>query len=204
MTVIVVLGLLMTMIAAVFAPMMRAQNRTQAKLDTVQSASSALYRIQRELRQTYYASTWACTTGASASCSQPTTFGSTKAIAFPTAYQNGNGQFQLQSSGSAPHPNWQGVMVYWIDSAGNLGWAFDSAGFVTGSNGLSSTAAALAVVAATTGVVADTKIAVNVQQLAVAIDPSQPNMIWLKMQAQSTENGSVNETTYLSNMLARQ
>jgi prepilin-type N-terminal cleavage/methylation domain-containing protein len=204
--VVVVLGLLMTMLAAIFAPLMRSQSRSQAKLDTVQSAAAALYRIQRDLRQTDYLSTWACTTGSSASCSQPTTFGSTTAIAFPTSYQNGTGQFQLQPNGSnVGQPNWQGIMVYWLDSSGDLHWAFDAPAGKSwpGSSSVNATVAAQAVADATTGVVTGTEIAANFQQLAVAINPVQTNIVSLKIQAQSTENGAVNETTYRSDVLAR-
>jgi len=204
LTVMVIVGLLMTMLVATITPLMRSQNRTQAKLDTVQSAAVALYRIQRDLRQTYYDGTWACTTGSSPSCSQPTTFGTTTAIVFPTAYKNGINQFQLQKTGSTPgQPNWQGVMVYWIDSAGDLRWAFDSNATGFTDEHVTSTTAAKAVADATTGVVTGTEIAANIQQLVVAIDLAKPNIISLKMQAQSTENGSVNKTTYRSDVLAR-
>jgi len=204
MTVMVIVGLLMTMLVAVITPMLRSQNRTQAKLDTVQSAAVALYRIQRDLRQTYYDGTWACTTGSSPSCSQPTTFGTTNAIAFPTAYHNGTGQFQLKTGSSTPgQPNWQGVMVYWIDSAGDLLWAFDPTPTGFTDEHVNSTTAAKAVADATTGVLTGTEIAANVQQLSVAIDLTKPNIISLKMQAQSTQNGSVNTTTYRSDVLAR-
>ncbi|MDQ6824927.1 MAG: hypothetical protein M3007_05620 [Candidatus Eremiobacteraeota bacterium] len=200
----IILGLLMTMLVAVITPLIRSQSRSQAKLDTVQSAAAALYRIQRDLRQTYYVGTWACTTGSSASCSQPTTFGTTSAIAFPTAYQNGTGQFQLQTGVSTPgQPNWQGVMVYWIDSAGALHWAFDPKPTGFTDEHVNSTTAAKAVVDATTGVVTSTAIAANVKQLAVAINLTKPNIISLQMQAQSTENGSVNKTTYRSDVLGR-
>ena len=204
LTVIVILGLLMTTLVGVITPLLRSQNRTQAKLDTVQSAAVALYRVQRDLRQTYYAGTWACTTGSSATCSQPTSFGTTTAVAFPTAYQNGTGQFQLQTGPpNAGQPNWQGVMVYWIDSAGDLRWAFDPnpTGFTD--EHVTSTTAAKAVADATTGVVTGTEIAANVQQFVVAIDVTRPNIISFQMQAKSTENSSVNETTYRSDVLAR-
>jgi type II secretory pathway pseudopilin PulG len=206
MTVVVILGLLMTMLVAVIGPLMRSQSQSQAKLDTVQSAVSALYRIQRDLRQTYYLGTWACTTGSAATCSQPTTFGTTSAIAFPTAYLNGSSQFQLQVGGSTPdQPNWQGVMVYWIDSTGDLKWAFDPTptGFTVGNEHISSTVAAAAVVDATTGVVTSTTIARNLQQLVAAVNPSNTNIVSLQMQAQSTQNGNVNETTYRSDVLTR-
>ena len=196
----------MTMLVAVIAPLMRSQSRSQAKLDTVQSAVSALYRVQRDLRQTYYLGTWACTTGSTATCSQPTTFGTTSAIAFPTAYLNGTGQFQLQAGGATPdQPNWQGVMVYWIDSSGALNWAFDPspAGFTVGDEHITASTAAAAVADATTGTVNGTTIAMNMQQLVAAINPSQTNIVALQMQSQSTQNGSVNETTYRSDVLTR-
>lgn len=205
LTAVVVLSLIMTILAAVLPPLLRAQSRSQAKLDTVQSAVSALYRIQRDLRRTYYAGAWACTIGSGAACSQPTTFGSTGAIAFPTAYLNGTGQFQTQTGSTPGLPNWQGVMVYWVDTSGHLSWAFDPtpAGFTTGDEHISATTAAQAVVDATTGVLTGTTLATNVQQLVAAVDPSKPNIVSLQMQAQSTENGSINETTYRSDVLTR-
>jgi Tfp pilus assembly protein PilW len=207
LTVLVIMSLIMTMLVAVFAPLMRSQSHSQAKLDTVQSAAAALYRLQRNLRQTDYLNVWACTTGSTASCSQPTTFGSTAAIAFPTAYANGVGQFQLQTSGpSAGQPSWQGVMVYWVDGNGDLNWAFDTPAGATwpgSTSAVSASVAAQAVSDATTGTVTGTEIAQNIQQLLVAIDPTKTNIVALEMQAQSTENGAVNETTYRSDVLAR-
>jgi hypothetical protein len=203
MVVVFVLGLLMSLMAAIIAPLMRSQARSLAKLDTVQSAAAALYRMQRDMRQTYYLSAFACTTGSSATCSRPTTLSNaTTAIAFPTAYQNGNGQFQTQPSG---YPAWSGFMVYWIDAAGDLNWAYDPSptGFVPNSHAQTAASAAAAVAAATTGAVSGTEIAQNVQQLELAI-PGATNVISFQMQAQSTENGSVNETTYRSDILARQ
>ena len=207
MTSTVVLALLMTMFVSVFAPIVRSQNQSQAKLDTVQAAAVALYRIQRDLRQTYFKSAWACTTGAGAACSQPTAFSTTtNAIALLTAYHNGTGQFQVAPSGTnIGQPNWQGVTVYWLDANGDLSWAFYP--FATPQSGdgygLSSTQAATAVAAATTGALSSTEIALNIQQLEAAWN-GQANIISLQMQAQSNANGSVNETTYRSDVLARQ
>jgi type II secretory pathway component PulJ len=207
MSVLVILGLLMTMLFSVLVPLLRAPARVQAKLDTVETAAQALYRIQRDLRQTYYLSTYACTTGAGASCSQPTTLSnSTSAIAMITAYQNGTGQYQTQASGSnAGYPSWQGVTVYWIDNNNALHWAFyqPSSGFPQSTNGLSATAAAQAVAAATTGAVSSTQLSAGIQALEIALE-GQSNIISFQMQAQSTENGNTNETTYRSDVLARQ
>jgi hypothetical protein len=95
-------------------------------------------------------------------------------------------------------------MVYWIDSAGNLNWAFDvPIGYIPKLNP-STSDAAKAVADATTGVDPVTKIAANIQQLAIVVLPTQTNIVELQMIAQSTQNGSVNETTYRSDVLARQ
>lgn len=207
MSVVVILGLLMTMLLSVLAPLLRAPSRVQAKLDTVQTAAEALYRVQRDLRETYYLSAYACTTGATATCSQPTTLSNaTQAIALITAYQTGTGQFQTQATGaSAGQPLWQGVTVYWIDANNALHWAFyqPSSGFPQSTNGLSSATAAQAVIAATTGGVSSTQLAAGIQQLEIALE-GQTNIISFQMQAQSTENNNTNETTYRSDVLARQ
>jgi prepilin-type N-terminal cleavage/methylation domain-containing protein len=204
LSVMFVLALLMTLLVGVIGPLMRSESQSQAKLNTLLTPAQALYRIQRDLRQTYYLSTWSCTTGASATCSHPTTFGTSTAIAFPTAYANGTGQFQLQTLSNAGKANWQGVMVYWINSAGDLSWAFDDpSGFSTGSNSVSSGVAAQAVIDATTGVVSSEEIATSFGQLAVVVNANSPNIISLQIQAQSTVNDSTNETTYRSDVLTR-
>lgn len=207
MSVLVVLALLMTMLLSVLVPLLRAPSRTQAKLDTVHAAAVAIYRIQRDLRQTYYLSAYACTTGSSASCAQPTTLSnSTSAIALLTAYSNGTGQFQTQTTGTTVgEPYWQGVTVYWVDNTGALHWAFykPSSGFPQSTNGLLPATAAQAVAAATTGSVSGTQLAAGIQELEVAW-AGQANIISFQMQAQSTDNASTNETTYRNDVLARQ
>jgi type II secretory pathway pseudopilin PulG len=211
LTATAVLALLMTMFVAVFTPLLRSQKQSQAKLDTVQSAAAALYRVQRDLRQTYYKSVYACTSSGSPSCVPAYTVSSFSntytAIAMPSAYANGTGAFQIAGGSSTGYPNWVGMTVYWIDSSGALHWAFDSnlSGFPQGggSPGTSSTVASQAVSDAINGNVHSTQIAVNVQQLSVAY-LGTANIISLQMQAQSTENGNTNETTYRSDVLARQ
>src|SRR5579872_1829266 len=206
LVVAVILGMLMTLLVSSTLPILRAQSRGQAKLDTMQSAAVALYRIQRDLRQTYYLSAYACTTGTAAVCSQPASFASTTAVAFPTAYANGNGQFQIQTAGpGAGQPNWQGVMVYWIDSSNALNWGFERPlGFVTGSSALSSTVAATAVADLTSGATAGNATAIRLQQLALALNPGSTNIVSLSMQAIGVENGSTNSATYRTDILTRQ
>ena len=68
---IFVLGLIMSAIAFIIGPLLRSQDQTQAKVDTVQAAAMALYRVQRDLRNTDIGSVYACTTGASPACATP-------------------------------------------------------------------------------------------------------------------------------------
>src|SRR5579863_3675035 len=88
LSVTVVLGLVMTIIAAIIGPLLRSQNQTQAKVDTVQAAAIALYRVQRDLRNTSWSSVWACTTTGTPTCTQPTTSTATQALVVLTAYQS--------------------------------------------------------------------------------------------------------------------
>jgi hypothetical protein len=183
---------------------LRSQNQAQAKVDTVQAAAMALYRVERDLRNTRPGSVYACTTGATPACTLPgVTPSPTAAIVLVTAYKNGTGQFQFDASSG--RPEWQGATVYWIDAAGNLNMAFDSpAGFVPGTSSqgstLSSTQAALAV----TDVLASggTAVARFVQQMWLA-RPATGNTVTFEMQAQSTVSGALNETTYRTDVEAR-
>jgi prepilin-type N-terminal cleavage/methylation domain-containing protein len=197
MTVIVIIGLAMSAVVAVIGPLVRAQSQAQAKVDTVQTAASALYRIERDVRESDSDDVFACTTGGTPTCSHPTSFDTTtSAICVLTAYQNGNGQFQTKNSTDAP--NWQGVEVYWVDSTNDLNVKFDPPSGYSPGNTLSIPLCQIAVADVTSSV---QELAHNVQQLFVAV-PSQ-HVVRLRLQAQSTINGSLNETTYNTDILTR-
>ena len=184
----------MSAIALVIGPLLNSQHHTQAKVDTVQAAAMALYRIQRDLRNTDSGAVYSCTTGASPSCATPgPTFATTSAIVISTAYLNGTGQFQLVTL--TGKPKWQGATVYWVDSAGNLDVAFDTPSpFVAGQNPINELQAAQAVSDVTSG--GGMQIARFVEQLSLAIPPSSQHRISFQLQARSTVNGALNETTY--------
>jgi len=192
------MALIMSAVALVIGPLMRSQSQTQAKVDTVQAADMALYRMERDLRNAGSSQVWACTTGATPNCQPPTaTVTTTSAIVLASAYLNGTGPFQLLSTGK---PKWQGATVYWVDAAGNLDVAFNSpATFIKGSN-MSNLQAAQAVtnVQAAGGM----QLARFVETLAIAESAGSPELT-LQMQAQSTVNGALNETTYLTEVHAR-
>jgi len=202
----VIFSLLLTTLVSATLPILRAQSRNQAKVDTLQSSAVQFYRLQRDLRQSYYLSVYACSTSGTPSCSQPSDFSSTySALVFPTAYANGNGQFQLSSGGSASgQPNWQGVTVYWIDGSATLHRSFDvPTGFTTGSVALSPSTAAQAV----SDVMAASNpgaLGVSAQWFALDLTASNTNLLAVEMSATGNEGGSSNETTYASQVLTRQ
>jgi Tfp pilus assembly protein PilX len=201
LSVVFVLALITTAVALIIGPLLRAQAQTQAKVDTVQAADMALYRIERDLRNTDSGLIYACTTGASPTCTTPaTSLTAISAIVMPSAYQSGNGQFQLQTSSGSP--KWQGATVYWVDSKGNLDVAFDTpAGYTQGNNLRASDAAnAVKDVTASSGM----QLARFVEQLSVAVPGvGNGNQVDFQLQAKSTVNGALNETTYHTHVETR-
>ena len=202
---IVVLGLIMSAVAFVIGPLLRSQSQTQAKTDTVQAAAMALYRLQRDVRNSTFDKIYTCTTGALPACTSPlTTLTPTSAIVITSAYDNGTGQFQLVPSGAkVGAPMWQGATVYWVDSVGNLEVGFDTpsaSGYVKG-NPLTPLQAAAAVTDVTAQ--GGTQLARFVEQLSIGVDPLIQHRVSLQLQAQSTVGGASNETTYRTDLETR-
>lgn len=198
LTTIFVLGLIMSTVALFLASLLRSQNQTQAKVDTVGAAATALYRVERDIRDATVGSIWSCTTGGSPACALPATaLTATTAIVLPTAYQSGTGQFQLTASGT---PKWQGAVVYWVDATGDLEVAFDKPGTYTVGNTLSRPDAQNAVrdVTANGGL----HLARSIQQLSLAV-PGVGHKVSFQMQAQSTVGSASNETTYQTDLETR-
>lgn len=196
---IFILGLIMSAIAFIIGPLLRSQDQTQAKVDTVQAAAMALYRVQRDLRNTDIGSVYACTTGASPACATPgPTLSSTAAIVLPTAYLSGTGPFQLDAVTAKPY--WQGATVYWVDAIGNLNVAFDQPSTFAQDHLLNSVDAQNAVsdVTARGGM----QLARFVERLSLSA-PAPGRTLTFQMQAQSTVNGALNETTYQTDIETR-
>ena len=200
MSVMFSMGLVLGAIALIIGPLLASQNRTQAKVDTVQAAAMALYRVERDLRNTNLGSIYSCTTGAVPTCATPSpALTSTTAIVIATAYHSGTGQFQLNSSGK---PNWQGADVYWVDAAGDLVFAFDaptSTGYSQG-NLLSAADAQAAVVDATTN--GGKQLARWVQQMSIAV-PGNGHQLSFQLQTRSTVGAASNDTTYRTDLETR-
>ncbi len=195
---IFVLGLIMSAIAFIIGPLLRSQDQTQAKVDTVQAAAMALYRVQRDLRNTDVGSIYACTTGASPACATPgPTLSSTSAIVMSSAYLSGTGPFQLDA---VAKPDWQGATVYWVDAVGNLNVAFDQPSTYTTDRLLNSVDAQNAVIDVTAR--GGMQLARFVERLSLSA-PAPGRKVTFQMQAQSTVNGALNETTYQTDIETR-
>jgi len=197
--VVFIVGLVMTPIALIMGPLMNAQNRTQAKVDTVQGAAVALYRIERDLRNTNLGSIYACTTTGAPICAVPaSTLGSTDALVIVSAYRNGTGQFITQSSSGKPY--WQGADIYWVDANGVLNFAFVVPALYTQGNLLSAADARTAVAdVLTTG---GTGIAQPVEQMSIAV-PNVGHKVSFQLKIQSTIGTAINETTYQTDLETR-
>jgi len=68
LSVLFILGLVLSFVALIVGPLLRSQSETQAKVDTIQAAAMALYRVERDLRNTTITYVYACTTGPTPSC----------------------------------------------------------------------------------------------------------------------------------------
>ena len=194
------MGLVLGAIALIIGPLLASQNRAQAKVDTVQAAAAALYRVERDLRNTNLGSVYSCTTGAAPVCATPPpSLTGTTAIVIVTAYRNGTGQFQLTSAGK---PNWQGAAVYWVDAAGDLTFGFDaptSTGYQPGN--LLSVADAQAAVADVTAS-GGKQLARWIQQMSIGV-PGNGHQMSFQLQTRSTVGSASNETTYRTDLETR-
>ncbi|HXW75864.1 MAG TPA: type II secretion system protein [Candidatus Eremiobacteraceae bacterium] len=115
LTVLVIVGLILAAIAITAPLFLNAQNEVQAQTDNINSAALALYRVQRDVRQSDVNGVFNCTTAPVVLCSQ--TGGNavtTQALAIITA-DNGTGEFQPITTGAAAgQPDWQGFWYYWL------------------------------------------------------------------------------------------
>jgi prepilin-type N-terminal cleavage/methylation domain-containing protein len=112
MTVLVIVGLILAVIAMITPMIFRSQSQVQAQTDSIQSTALALYKVQRDVRQSNIGGVLACTTVPVVVCTQPSASNAqqTQAIAIVTA-DNGSGQFVPNNAGS---PKWHGFVLYWL------------------------------------------------------------------------------------------
>src|SRR5579872_1842478 len=112
LTVAVLFGMLLTTIAAVIPAVMRAPAQMQSQVDEVNSAALALYKVQRDARQSDVNGVFNCTTLPIVACSQqvgPPT--QTQAVAIAG---NDSSQFFLTGGQNSGQASWTGYTVYWL------------------------------------------------------------------------------------------
>jgi prepilin-type N-terminal cleavage/methylation domain-containing protein len=113
LTVLVIVGLILSAVAMTTPMILRGQSQVQAQVDNIESSALALYRVQRDLRQSDTGGIFDCTATPVVVCSQPNTSPvATPALVIATA-DNGTGEFQPDAA-TAGSPKWQGFYVYWL------------------------------------------------------------------------------------------
>lgn len=112
LTVLVILGLIMTVIAFSVPLALRGPLEAQSQVDNVNSAALALYKLQHDTRPSTIKGVFSCTTAPTLSCTQPTpgpVLPSAQSLVLMTA-DDSSGQFQSLNGA----PSWQGFVIYWL------------------------------------------------------------------------------------------
>jgi prepilin-type N-terminal cleavage/methylation domain-containing protein len=113
LTVLVIVGLILAAVAMSTPMILRGQSEVQLQVDNIQSAALALYRVQRDVRQSDTKGILSCSTAPVVLCAQPLTASPApvQALAIVTA-DSGTGQFQPNTSTGSP--KWEGFYFYWL------------------------------------------------------------------------------------------
>jgi hypothetical protein len=118
-----ILGMMLTAIAGAMVPMFAAPDRAQAKSDSLGSAASGMYLIERDLRESDAGGVFACV-GLPAECGDGSLDVGDSAIAMPTALASGDlGAPFMTIASPAPNagrPDWKGFIVYWQATPGGF------------------------------------------------------------------------------------
>ena len=206
LTVMVIFGLISSVVAAIVGPMLRAPGQEQAKVDTVQAVAKALYRIQRDVRQSTKSGVYYCTNVVPTTCTAPVV-GATPAPAQTlviTSPRSGtSGPLSISSTGTAIQ---QGYNVYWLQANPNnpnesdLVYSFvaNPAGWQDQSLYISQN-----VVDPTIGSTVKPQIVVeSVTGISVGL-LSSTNDVQLSLTAQSNDSPSTNESTFVADTTFR-
>lgn len=191
----VIMGMISSFVVLIVAPLFKMSNAQVAKVDTVQAAAKAFYRIQRDLRQSDVSGVYVCTYPAPSTCSPPAgalTHAAVVAIITPLA----NGDGQLAWDPSQGQPKWQGFSIYWLapDAQGQTALNYAFADPTGGAN--PTTASADAAVDIALGS-APGFLATSVTDLQLS-KSTTTSTIGLKMFAQATEGSATNATSFES------
>lgn len=203
LTVSVIMGMVSSFVLLIVAPIFAASNAQTAKVDTIQAAAKAFYRIERDLHESTATGVYVCTYPAPSTCTAPSTTSLTTAqvVAIVTLRENGDGQVMFDATGA---PSYRGYEVYWLvpDAAGTatLNYAFNDPSAGSINPGFTQTADA-AVDNALAG--SPTFLAESISGLQLGNFSSTSRTIGLKLVAQSIDGTQKNETSFESDTATR-
>jgi prepilin-type N-terminal cleavage/methylation domain-containing protein len=183
LTVIVIVGLMMSVIAFSMPLFLRSSDEAQSQVDNVNTAALALYKMQHDVRPSNVYGVFTCNTAPIVSCNVtapgPTPLPTAQAVVMLTADQGG--LFQIDSNGN---PKWQGFFVYWLTpnadgSSNELRRSFVPLALPIIPLNLRTTDA-VAAVTAVLGLTGYTTIAQDVRTMSAAIDTTN-SVVYLQV-----------------------
>jgi type II secretory pathway pseudopilin PulG len=205
LTVCVLFGMLLTTIALVIPAVLKAPAQMQAQVDEVDAAALALYKVQRDARQSDVNGVFDCSTSPIVVCTQQSGAVATQAIAI--AGDDGSSQFVNIGGLGVDQTKWKGYVVYWLaPSITGVGLdlmrafvpesiSFSPSGLPVFDPVVAGTAVTLAIALASPTVAAP-----DVRQLAAGISPG--NIISLQMIA-GVNRGDITGITLHGDTYAR-
>lgn len=174
----------------------------------MQTTDEALFRIQRDIRQSDPNGVFVCSSGSPpATCtlgSALATATQTNYLAILTAASGGNGLINWDDSG---RPAWTGFQVYWLvpsaSGTGNdLRYCFAPASIQPGTSPVILNADVVAAVAAATASASAATVARSVSTMQTVVNVSKDSVA-VRIQSVATESASTNSTSVQGDTYAR-
>jgi hypothetical protein len=201
-------AIVMTIGFAMFQPAVAVSSSEQVQTSLVQSTDDALYRIQRDVRQSDPNGIFICTGSMPpTSCvlaSSLTTATSTQYLAILTAHTDGDGLINWDDDG---RPAWTGFDIYWLvpDASGPgyaLDYAFEPASIQPGTDPVILNADVLQAVTSATSSSSAIAIARSVSEIETDVDVSRDSVA-IRIASYAADGSASNETQVRSDTYAR-
>lgn len=207
LVVVAVFGLLAGIVAAIVPKLVTAPSSEQAKTDTLQSLTQAMYSIQSDVRQSDPNGIFACAaSNGGTTCTAASDFvqlTDAPYLAVLTAHANGSGDVTWDAEGK---PVWTGFNVYWLAADGqggfDLEYGFGAAQVSPGADPAILNPDVSNAVNAAVAAPGPKIIAHSISSLQTMVTTAT-DRVSLRVAAQSNEHGRVNETSSESGAFAR-
>ena len=201
-------SIVMTMSVAMFRPAVTVTNAEQTRTALVQSMDGALFRIQRDVRQSDPNGIFICSGAVPpTSCelaSSLTSATHTQYLAILTARSGGYGEMSWDDSG---RPAWTGFQIYWLETNPNTGsqmlrYSFAPATIQPGTDPVILNADVVtAVASAMTSPYAET-VAQSIDDIQTLVDVSRDNVA-VRLSCSATDGTAADATNVQSDTYAR-